>query len=96
MTEQELVDLFEMHIDGEYLEDERLTEVHTKRNDLNGFMILERLVPGKRDIIAHARHDKIYLEIDLNNLAAVATEEDVKNLLRCGVMYSDDGLEMHV
>lgn len=43
----------------------------------------------ERDIISGAEHDEFFLDVNLEELAKIATEEDVKNLLRCGVIVSE-------
>lgn len=100
MTTEELVALFEKHEDEYYLEGVfHKPETYygpTKRRDLNAFLLLERLVPGERDMISGAEHDEFFLDVDLEELAKIATEEDVKNLLRCGVVVSEhDCLRMN-
>lgn len=61
------------------------------RPDLCGLMMLDRLVPGKRDIISAGEHDQVWLNVDLAKLAEVVTEEDIMNLLRCGIWYDSEG-----
>ncbi len=61
----------------------------TKRRDLNAFLLLERILPGEGDMVSGAEHDEIFLGVDLEEFAKVATEEDVKNLIRCGVRFDD-------
>lgn len=67
-----------------YLEDH---ESIAGRADLHAFNLLERLIPGKGDMISGAEHDEITLGIDLEELAAVATPEDITTLVRCGVRF---------
>lgn len=62
-----------------------------KRPDLCAFILLDTLLPGNQDIISASEHDEIYLNIDINELAKVATEQDILTLVRCGVRY-DSGL----
>ena len=49
-----------------------------------------------RIIIVAAEHDEVFIDIDIENLAAVATEENIRDLHRCGVLYSSlvDSLAM--
>lgn len=68
-----------------------VTEKLHNRPDLCAFLILDRLVPGKSDMVDSAEHDEISLEVDTDALAAVATEEDIQNLVRCGVGFSNEG-----
>jgi len=64
------------------------------RPDLNAFLLLDRLVPGECDMVCSAEHDEIYLDVDPEALARVATEEDIADLVRCGVRFHDDSLCM--
>jgi hypothetical protein len=95
MLSKPVHDLFE-ELDDEFLEFERIPETErlSQRMDLHAFLLLDRLVPGMRDMVSGARHDVIYLDTDVEELAAVATDEDIRSLVRCGVRYEDGGLEM--
>jgi hypothetical protein len=90
-TPLDLAVLFEEHND-EFLKGERITperRLH-KRPDINAFILLDRLIPGEHDIVTAASHDEIYLGIECDELAKVATEEDIIDLIRCGVRYDND------
>jgi hypothetical protein len=71
-----------------------IKDAPSRRADLCAFILLDHLVPktvGRTDILAAAEHDEIWIDIDCDKLAAVATEEDILYLSRCGVCY-DEGL----
>jgi hypothetical protein len=68
----------------------------TSRSDLRAFLLLDRLLPGTRDMISSAGHDEIWLDVGIDELAGVATDEDILYLVRCGVRLCDDGLCMFV
>lgn len=59
------------------------------RPDLCAFARIDHLVTSKdwSDIIGSAERDEICLDVDCDELAAVATEEDILYLVRCGVRY---------
>jgi len=59
----------------------------TKR-DIDAFMLLEKLAPTKDNIIALADDRKIYLSTNFSKLEQVATENDIKELVECGVKIS--------
>lgn len=60
-------------------------------DDLCAFILLDKLVPVKfGDIVCAAEHDEIWLSTDITKLAEVATEEDIKFLVGCGVRYSGE------
>lgn len=80
--------------EGEFLKFDRIKERLSDRPDLHAFILLDKLVPGKTDMIAAAEHDEIYLEIDPDELAKVATKDQLRDLHRCGVRADDNGLCM--
>ena len=89
MTTEELEALFEKH-DDLYIEGLASDVGPTKRRDLEGFLLLDKLLPGEGDIVCGAGHDEIFLDALLEDLAKVASEEDVMNLIRCGVRIDED------
>jgi hypothetical protein len=73
----------------EYLRFERVEGKLNQRPDVCAFILLDRLLPREgRDMVASAEHDEIFLSPNGKELAAVATEEDILTLVRCGVRYS--------
>jgi hypothetical protein len=84
----------------EFLEFEQIENPLHPRPDICAFMKLHQLVPANpdRDMVAAAEHDEIFLEVDPEALAAVATQEDIVYLHRCGVRLSSetDSLAMFV
>jgi len=91
-----LSEVFEKYND-DGCEFQDVTERLSTRPDLCAFLILERLFPNRAvDIVAAAEHDEFYIGVNPEELASVATEEDIRNLIRCGVLYDvrNDGLSM--
>lgn len=91
MAINNLKELFEKN-EEEYL---KFHNVHAKlsnRPDLHAFMLLDRLVPSmkQRDMISASEHDQIWLDVEPDVLAERATEEDIVDLIRCGVMYEEE------
>lgn len=87
---------FEKHED-EYLKFERIESPLHTRHDVAAFLLLDKLVPGSRGMIAAAEHDEMFLETDMEELAKVATTDDICTLVRCGVRFGDyDSLCMFV
>jgi hypothetical protein len=80
---------FEKH-DDEYIKFENIKDPPCKRPDLCAFLLLDRLLPGDQDIVSASEHDEIYLKIEPEELAKVATSEDILYLTRCGVRYDSD------
>ncbi len=87
-------ELFEKHND-EYLKFERIVNKRSMRPDLHAFLLLDELFSGTRDIVSSASHDEIYIDCDYDDVEKL-TEEQVVELIRCGVMYEDGSLAMGV
>ena len=92
MTPDRFIDALEQHNESAYL---KFAHIPTERRlsqrpDLHVFQLLDQLVPGSHDIIAGAEHDVIWLEVSVEDLAAVITEEQILDLARCGVMYHNE------
>jgi len=74
----------------EFLKFERVENKTSQRADIHAFMLLDKLVPGDREIVSDAQHDQISLETDLDKLAAAATEDQIVELMRCGVFLESE------
>lgn len=83
---------------GEFLKFERIENPPNPRPDICGFLKLHELVPGTREMVSAAEHDEIYLNVEPDALAEVATQDDITYLHRCGVRLdrSTDSLAMFV
>lgn len=91
--------IFEKYTDTDFLEFGRVHNPPNSRPDLCAFLVLDRLVPRPgRDMVTSAEHDVIWLGVEPDKLAEVATEEDILTLVRCGVRYdsSVESLTMFV
>lgn len=75
---------------SEYLRFERVEPRLASRPDLHAFILLNRLVPSNDYLIEAAEHDMIWLDVDLAKLETMATDDNIKDLVRCGVMYDID------
>lgn len=77
--------------ENEFLKFERIEKPLHPRPDLCAFLRLHELVPVEgRDMISAAEHDEFFIDVDCEDLAKVATQEDVVFLHRCGVRYSTE------
>ena len=85
-----LKETFEKFSD-EYIKFENVRQRLHHRPDICAFLILDKLIPvfGK-DMVSAAEHDEIYLDTDIERLAEVATEEDIADLVRCGVRFCNE------
>jgi hypothetical protein len=80
---------------------DRITNKLSSRPDIHAFLLLDSLLAtqAKTKMVAAADHDKIILAVSLDDLAkSVCTEDDVRDLCRCGVWCDrcEDCLSMFV
>ena len=80
----DLREFFEEHND-EFLKFDRVKNNLSNRADLHAFLLLDKLFPSTHNLVASADHDEIFLDVDSDKLAEVATEEQLIDLHRCGV-----------
>lgn len=83
----------------EFLEFERIEKPLHPRPDICGFLKLCELLPNAgRDMVSAAEHDEIFLDVEPEKLAEVATQDDIIYLHRCGIRLSSetDSLAMFV
>lgn len=99
MEVEELKALFEKH-DDDYGKFDQVVNPVSPRKDICAFMMLNAAVPPDKSekMVAAAEHDVIYLDVDLEELAKVATEDLIHDLVRCSVMLDEqfDCLSMFV
>lgn len=96
-----LQEIWDKHSDGdgdEFLKFERVQNKLSSRPDIHAFLLLDRLVPSNHDIVSCAAHDEIWLSVTPEELEKVATEEQIVELIRCGVRLdgSTESLAMFV
>ncbi len=84
--------------DDEFLKFDRIENPRHSRPDICAFLMLHDLVSSNkdRDMVCAAEHDEIWLEVDPEEVAANATEEQICDLIRCGVRYTDYGFGLFV
>jgi hypothetical protein len=71
----------------DFLKFERITNPLNPRPDVCAFLMLQALAPDTSDIVSAAEHDRIWLDVDMDVLSEAATEEQLRDLHRCGVCY---------
>lgn len=86
MTKEELIELFDKHDDLYFKIEEGKTPPANPH--LHAFNLLQTLLPRQSDVLSFVEHDIIYLAHDLEELASVITEEQVIELIRCGLHYT--------
>jgi hypothetical protein len=96
MTSDEMEAFWEEHED-EYIRHENITaerRLH-RRPDINAFLLLDKLCPGPNsngyfmEMVSGAEHDEIFLDVSSEDISH-ATDEDLLDLIRCGVRYSGE------
>ena len=95
MTLDELEEFFDKH-NNEFLEFDRVEIKQSNRSDLHAFLLLDRLFPSNDDIVSCADYGEIWLDVTPTELAETASEQQIIELIRCGVRYSDCSLKMFV
>ena len=86
---------YDKYSDEEYGHFDRVKNKLSTRKDLHAFILLDKLVPSEnegRDIVSAAEHDEFWLGIEVSDLNDAATEEQMIELIRCGVRY-DSGAD---
>jgi len=91
MTREELDRIFEDNHDLYLKSKELAPSIMTQRRDLRAFTLIDNLLPGRSgDIVSDAQHDMIWLDVNLDELAEVITEEQIQELIMCGCMVDED------
>ncbi len=87
----DLNEIFEKFSD-EYIKFGNVKDKLHPRPDICAFLLLDKLCPDKegQDMVSAAEHDEIWLDVDCEKLAVIATEEDILTLTRCGVRYDSE------
>lgn len=76
-------------VSGEYLKFKSVENKRSQRPDVHAFLLLAELFPRSGPLVCCASHDLIFLDVttkEINNL----TDDQILELTRCGVMYSED------
>jgi len=89
MTTAQMEAAFERY-DDEYLKFQRIQNPMHRRPDLCAFLMLDVLFPTEADMVAAAEHDELYLEVPGEAFRSVASDELIRDLVRCGVRYAED------
>lgn len=89
---------YEKYADTEFLKFSRIVNKTSNRPDIHAFNLIDKLVPGDSDLVVAAEHDEIWLSVSPEQLSKVATEDQIIDLIRCGVRYDDslDSLALFV
>ena len=86
-------EIWNKYSDGEtdeFLKFDRVQNKMSQRADLHAFLLLDKLMPGDCDMVCSAEHDEIWLDVRPEDLEKVITEEQIVELIRCGVRFESD------
>lgn len=87
MKTEEMEELWEKHMDKEFLKFDLVQNKQSQCPDIHAFLLLESLAHQNRDMVSAAEHDEIYLSVEPELLSKVVTEDQIVELIRCGVRY---------
>lgn len=83
-----LSEIFKKH-ESHYCCFHEIESPKTKRRDLQAFLILDSIFKDNKKIISGVDTYSIYLSVEIEELAQKATEEQILDLIRCGVSYEE-------
>lgn len=80
---------------------EAIGMTRSNRRHMHAFLLLDELDPWPNgtkypEVVAQAEHDEIWLGFNEDHVARVITPEQIVELRRCGVHYTDDGMGFHM
>lgn len=88
MNKKKLISLFDKYSEEVSLcAFDDVENKYSNRSDLHAFILLDKIIPSNHNIICSAQHKEIFLECKIKELAKVITEEQIKELVACGVSY---------
>jgi hypothetical protein len=86
----DIYERFEKYNSTEFLRFERVQNKRSTRGDLHAFLLLDELFPAvDKDIVSGAEDGEIFLSIDLEEFHNRVTDDELIELIRCGVIVSE-------
>lgn len=79
-----------VQFEEDYIKFEDVKVKLSNRPDLHAFILLDHLIPGTSDIVCAAEHDEFFLSIKPSKLNKVATDEQIRDLVRCGIRFDEN------
>ena len=76
---------FGAEIDAWYKAPDRMTY----RHDLAAMLLLDEILPGNEMLLSDANHGTVWLSINLDALAEIIDEDDIRELVVLGVVYDE-------
>lgn len=75
---------------------DRVEHKLSPRPDAHAILLLDRLCPSKKSLITFSRAGCVYFSINTKMLAKVANEQQIADLIRCGVSLNGETLVLYV
>lgn len=80
-----------------------LPNKRSQRQDLHAFLLLDEILPPEihhmgygHDMVSRSEHDEIWLRVDVEKLAEVITDDQIRELVACGVYPCGDTDSLHM
>lgn len=81
-----LKEIFEKYGD-EWDRFDRIETKFSKRPIINALILLDKIYPDNKNIGFYSTEGDVLINIDDEKLEEVATEQDIIDLMRCGIHY---------
>lgn len=80
--------------EDEYIKFDRIENKRSERPDLHAFLLLDELFPNPgRDMILAINHYEFFLDLGDNADVTTLTDDQICELVRCGVMIDSESEE---
>ena len=76
--------------EDDYPDFKKVAKPLSQRADLHAFMLLDKIQPSGGDMISSSEHDEFYLSIDCDKLAEVISDEQIQELVCCGIRFDGE------
>jgi len=90
-----MIELFEKFESDQY-KFEDVEHKMSQRPDIHALMMLDKLAPNNSCAIVSTDYDVVYLAFDPDIVSNNVTEDQVRDLVRCGVLFDGDGFRFFV
>ncbi len=88
MNRDTLIELFDKYLEAVKLcAFDSVENKYSQRADLHAFILLDKIFPDNKDLIVRSDSYSIYFGIDIDEISKVITEEQIDELVKCGVSY---------
>lgn len=89
----EISEIFDEFV-NDYKKFDEVKKKLSQRADMHVLIFLDKKFSGKTRMIRCSEHDMYYLNIEPEDLIKNCTKEEIRNLVRAGLVYEDEFLCM--